>query len=181
MSDPPGFPSMEARTARDHALDACFDTWINTLAPQEAIDMGMEFEAITIDSETGLYDADQGVNGFDLWISETKVDIPIQDAIEGLLWGPGCPFPPIGEKLPTDDDPENIAAMDCLSIWIHNESTQEARIAGVNENVLTLDHQTGHYRADRQSENFLDWIWDYSIPWGDIRAEVIYGTGCPFR
>ncbi len=179
-SDPPQIPSDVAYEARDRALDECFDTWINTLAPQEAIDMGMEYEAITHDSETGLYDADLSTNDFDLWISETPIEIPIQDAIEGLLWGPGCPFLSAGGSLPSDDDPENVAAMDCLSTWIQNESTLESRLAGTEEGVLTLDHATGHYRADRQAENFLEWIWEYSIPWGDIRAEVIYGTGCPF-
>ncbi len=180
LSDPPAFPSSKAAQGINYALDECFDTWLNTLAPQEAIDMGMEYEAITIDPDTGLYHADQSIEGFDLWISRTTVEIPIQDAMEGLLWGPGCPFPSDGRKLPTDNDPENIAAMDCLSKWIQKESTQEARLAGTDEGVLTRD-PTGYYRADRQAENFLEWVWDYSIPWGDIRAEVIYGTGCPFN
>ncbi len=172
---PPSYPSSEAVAARDLDRSVCFDTWLNSGVSTVIIDAGISDGVLTTTPDDGLLHADWSAQHFDRW--KADYDTPWSEITQAILWGPGCPFTRLDEELLA----MNEKAIECLGHWLHDYAPQDVISTGVNLGTLSPDPKTGQYYANVDHENFKEWVVEeVEMPWGDIRAEVVYGNGCPF-
>jgi len=84
--------------AMNRLASDCLDTWLNTLAPQSAIDDGLipvtdgqsQPEPIITQNPDGSYHAHPERGGFDQW--EMRNRVPYTDIQLAILNGTGCPY-----------------------------------------------------------------------------------------
>jgi len=183
---PASTPTLGPDEQQQMAAD-CMNLWLNTEAPQDMIEQGMDItdqngnSAVTQDA-SGTYSAHPGTGAYAAW---TGVEgNPASDIWDAIIAGWGCPYDPV-VKVKMEQ-----AEQECLDIWANNEPPQAAIDAGLETTlpdgtsvlpVITRD-ASGAYHVDIAADGFQTWIGskDYYVPWDHIKSLTKFGDACPY-
>ncbi len=140
------------------------------------IETGVEYGILTLDPETGSYHADTRHRSFDTW--KVEEPIPWGDFRSEILWGAGCPYIPLTPGL----EKKNNEAVECFDLWLTRATPEEYISTGIELGIITQDIESGFFHTDVNHSSFREWILDHNdLPWSDIKTEVVYGSGCPYK
>ncbi len=179
--DIPNYPSSEALEGVQRADNECLEAWINSEATHDTITAGIDSGVLLYDPDKARYLVQAMGPAFEEWtISEP---VPWSSLRTEVLVGYGCPFLPVSDEI----EEKNRAAAECLSVWLRTKAPQSIITEGIDRGVITVNSQNNSYMITIDGEGFRNWLrLDDSTPsiwsiWADLRAEVVYGYGCPYR
>ncbi len=170
------FQSRTALTGLSQAMLGCAEDWFNTTATPDTIKTALATKTISHDTTTGKYTIPLSFDDFTQW-ALGRDPFPLWVIHGTTARGLTCPYTTPDEIVP-DDPVKTQTTIDCFNTWlgrIHN--SQQIIDSGLALGTLTHDPTTNHYHPNIYHEQYATWYHEHSIPWTEIRTEIMYGSG----